>query len=212
MLGKSMSVNSINELDDSLFCLLFARQQIKMALTISLIVGTILNLINQGHLISTPEKINLVNIVLTYCVPYCVATISSALSTLKHQKKLQLIEKNKQICENNFLDYIANNTQRIDSIQSNQNENTSENIMLFINQFEAIQALISLQSIANNKAELDRVKALIMKRELGKSLPVLKDLVNQFANENTEQLGVNKDKVAVLSEQRVQLIEALKML
>ena len=85
----------IKESDDSLFCLLFARQQMKMALTISLIVGTILNLINQGHLISTPEKINLVNIILTYCVPYCVATISSTLSTLKHQKKLQLIEENK---------------------------------------------------------------------------------------------------------------------
>ena len=205
-------MKNLNESDDSLFCLLFAKPQMKMALIISLIVGTILNLINQGHLLTTPEKIKLINIVLTYCVPFCVATISSALSTLKHQKKLQLIEENKKICESNFLDYIAVNTQRIDSKTSNQTENTSEKIILFINQFKAIQELISLDSITNNKDELDKVKTLIAKGELAKALPDLKKLVNKFANENTEQLNINKDQTVVLSEQRAQLIEALKIL
>lgn len=194
--------------DDSLFCLLFAKPQMKMALIISLIVGSILNLINQGHLLSTPEKINLLNIVLTYCVPYCVATISSALSTLKHQKKLQLIEENKQICENNFLDYIADKTNQIDSIQSLQ----TENITLFIHQFEIIQELISLDSITSKKSELDKVKALIASADLAKALPVLKNLVNQFANENTKQLTMNKDQVTMLSKQRSLLIEALNTL
>ena len=198
--------------DDSLFCLLFAKPQMKMALIISLIVGSILNLINQGHLLSTPEKINLLNIVLTYCVPYCVATISSALSTLKHQKKLQLIEENKQICENNFLDYIADKTHQIDSIQNLQIENTVENITLFIHQFETIQELISLDSITNKKSELDKVKALIASADLAKALPVLKNLVNQFANENTKQLTMHKEQVTMLSKQRTLLIEALNTL
>ena len=194
--------------DDSLFCLLFAKPQMKMALIISLIVGSILNLINQGHLLSTPEKINLLNIVLTYCVPYCVATISSALSTLKHQKKLQLIEENKQICENNFLDYIADKTNQIDSIQNLK----TENITLFIHQFEIIQELISLDSITSKRSELDKVKALIASEDLAKALPVLKNLVNQFANENTKQLTMNKDQVTILSKQRSLLIEALNTL
>lgn len=202
----------IKESDDSLFYLLFAKPQMKMALIISLIVGTILNLINQGHLLTTPEKINLINIALTYCVPFCVATLSSVLSTIKHQKKLQLIEENKQICENDFLNYIATNVKRFDSIQSNQVQNTSENFVLFIKQFETLKELISLDSITSNKDELDKVKTLIAGGELVGALPELKKLVNQFANENTEQLSINKDQVAVLSEQRALLIEALKVL
>jgi len=205
-------VSVIKESDESLFCLLFARQQMKMALTISLIVGTILNLINQGHLISTPEKINLVNIVLTYCVPYCVATISSTLSTLKHQKKLQLIEENKQICENNFLDYISKNTQGFDSIKNHQDKNTTESVMRFISHFEAIGELISLPSITKNKSELDKIKALIEAGDVTVALPRLKKLVDQFASQNTEQLSINKNQVALLSEQRALLIEAFKVL
>jgi hypothetical protein len=39
-----------------------------------LIVGTILNLINQGDALFSGGHLNLTKIILTYAVPYCVAT------------------------------------------------------------------------------------------------------------------------------------------
>jgi hypothetical protein len=41
---------------------------------VALIVGTILNLINQGDVFLDDGKVNLAKIVLTYVVPCCVAT------------------------------------------------------------------------------------------------------------------------------------------
>ena len=38
------------------------------------IVGTVLNLINQGDVLWGGTELNLPKILLTYCVPYCVAT------------------------------------------------------------------------------------------------------------------------------------------
>ena len=60
----------------------FARRAdvIKRALKISLIVGTLLTAINHGpDLIEGSANLgNLVQILLTYCVPYAVSTYSSA--------------------------------------------------------------------------------------------------------------------------------------
>jgi hypothetical protein len=44
------------------------------SLLVALIVGTVLNLINQGEILFGDGKLNLTKIVLTYAVPYCVAT------------------------------------------------------------------------------------------------------------------------------------------
>jgi hypothetical protein len=41
---------------------------------VALIVGTILNLINQGDALFSGGLLNLTKIILTYAVPYCVAT------------------------------------------------------------------------------------------------------------------------------------------
>ena len=41
---------------------------------VALIVGTILNLINQGDALFSGGRLNLAKIILTYAVPYCVAT------------------------------------------------------------------------------------------------------------------------------------------
>jgi len=41
---------------------------------IALIVGTILNLINQGDSLFGEGSLNFVKIILTFAVPYCVAT------------------------------------------------------------------------------------------------------------------------------------------
>ncbi|MGD9711398.1 MAG: nitrate/nitrite transporter NrtS [Thermomicrobiales bacterium] len=41
---------------------------------VALIVGTILNLINQGDALFGDGRVNWAKIVLTFAVPYCVAT------------------------------------------------------------------------------------------------------------------------------------------
>jgi hypothetical protein len=41
---------------------------------VALIVGTILNLINQGDAVFTGAAIDLTKLLLTYLVPYCVST------------------------------------------------------------------------------------------------------------------------------------------
>ena len=46
----------------------------RRSLVIALIVGTILNLINQGDALFGAANLSMIKIVLTYAVPYCVAT------------------------------------------------------------------------------------------------------------------------------------------
>jgi hypothetical protein len=51
---------------------------------VALVVGTILNLINQGDALFGAGHLNLTKIILTFAVPYCVATygaVSFRLST-----------------------------------------------------------------------------------------------------------------------------------
>ncbi|MDE2229455.1 MAG: nitrate/nitrite transporter NrtS [Alphaproteobacteria bacterium] len=46
----------------------------RRSFVVALIVGTILNVINQGNTLLNDGNINLTKILLTYAVPYCVAT------------------------------------------------------------------------------------------------------------------------------------------
>lgn len=52
------------------------------ALKVAVIVGTILNLINQGDAIFGPKEIEILKVALTYCVPFCVS-LHGAMSALK---------------------------------------------------------------------------------------------------------------------------------
>ena len=53
------------------------------AIWIALIVGTILNLINQGDKIFGTEGVDVLKCILTYMVPYCVATYSAVMVASK---------------------------------------------------------------------------------------------------------------------------------
>ena len=44
------------------------------SLAAALVVGTILNLINQGDALFAGKRLDLLKVVLTYIVPYCVTT------------------------------------------------------------------------------------------------------------------------------------------
>ena len=46
----------------------------RRSLVVALIVGTILNLINQGDALVTGMPIHVAKLLLTYMVPYCVST------------------------------------------------------------------------------------------------------------------------------------------
>jgi hypothetical protein len=46
----------------------------RRSLLVALIVGTVLNLVNQGDALFGGGKLDLTKIVLTFAVPYCVAT------------------------------------------------------------------------------------------------------------------------------------------
>jgi methyl-accepting chemotaxis protein len=53
---------------------------VRRAAIIALIVGTILNLINQGDALLSDAEINGVKALLTYCVPFIVSLVSSWLT------------------------------------------------------------------------------------------------------------------------------------
>jgi hypothetical protein len=52
------------------------------SLWVALIVGTILNLVNQGDTLLAPGSINWFKVALTYCVPYAVCTYGAVSSQL----------------------------------------------------------------------------------------------------------------------------------
>lgn len=54
----------------------------RRSLVVALLVGTILNLINQGDAVFAGASIHLTKILLTYVVPYCVATYGAVSSRL----------------------------------------------------------------------------------------------------------------------------------
>jgi hypothetical protein len=58
----------------SLLSLAFSDGVPRTALVAALLVGSVLNLINQGDVLWGQAALNLPKMLLTYCVPYCVAT------------------------------------------------------------------------------------------------------------------------------------------
>lgn len=59
---------------------LFDTGILKEAVRVSAVVGTILNLVNQGPLAWKGEPISWVQLLLNYVVPFCVSTYSGARS------------------------------------------------------------------------------------------------------------------------------------
>lgn len=58
--------------------LLFCRKSYIRAMKISLIVGTLLTIINQGDMIIAGQTPVIWKVILTYLVPFCVSSYSSA--------------------------------------------------------------------------------------------------------------------------------------
>lgn len=54
----------------------------RRSLTVALVVGTVLNLINQGDAILAMGHVSWLKVALTYCVPYAVCTYGAVSSRL----------------------------------------------------------------------------------------------------------------------------------
>ncbi len=59
---------------------------VKRSLIIAAIVGTILNLINQGDVMDDMSEFELWKCMLTYLVPYCVSTYGAVSALIDNQK------------------------------------------------------------------------------------------------------------------------------
>ena len=59
------------------YCYAIRPAIIKRSLIVAVIVGTVLNMINQGDAIAGYSTFNLFKCILTYMVPFCVATYGS---------------------------------------------------------------------------------------------------------------------------------------
>lgn len=54
----------------------------RSALPIAFLVGTVLNLVNQGEIILAGDAVDWLRLLLNYLVPYCVASYSAAKNEL----------------------------------------------------------------------------------------------------------------------------------
>lgn len=56
------------------------------ALKVAIIVGLFLNVINQGTRLIDGDGVNWVQVVLNFCVPYCVASYSAARNEMRERR------------------------------------------------------------------------------------------------------------------------------
>lgn len=66
---------------------MFSPGQVQRSVITALLVGTLLNLINQGAALLALQGINLWQLILTYMVPYGVASVAGTMSTLQMQRE-----------------------------------------------------------------------------------------------------------------------------
>jgi hypothetical protein len=71
----------------SLAAIIFERGIVRRSLILAAIVGTILNVINQGDALFGGTHLVAWKIALTYCVPYCVATYGAVTARLDMMKR-----------------------------------------------------------------------------------------------------------------------------
>ena len=61
---------------------------IRRSLIVAVLVGTLLNLINQGDALLAGRAIDWAKVLLTFIVPYCVATYGAVSYRLRHEHEL----------------------------------------------------------------------------------------------------------------------------
>lgn len=72
---------------NDVLCTALTRPIVTNAIRIALVVGSVLNLINQGEALISWSGISWPHVALNFVVPYCVASYSAAKNQLNNSKK-----------------------------------------------------------------------------------------------------------------------------
>ena len=62
------------------------------SLYVAIVVGTILNIINQGDALVSGKPLDWLKIILTYAVPYCVCTYGAVSFQLQHSHRIKAVK------------------------------------------------------------------------------------------------------------------------
>ncbi|MAC48073.1 MAG: hypothetical protein CMI12_14685 [Oceanospirillum sp.] len=92
---------------------LFDAKIVAKSIKIALIVGTLLNLINQGNALWGAASFQVVPALLTYLVPFCVS-LFSAYSSLKHAYECQLEQQQNRASQSQPLEQIGSAVSRLE--------------------------------------------------------------------------------------------------
>jgi len=76
----------VNKPADSFLSIATRPAILKRSIIVAVIVGTILNLINQADVITGSAAFNLLKCLLTYLVPFCVSTYGSVTAIMEMQR------------------------------------------------------------------------------------------------------------------------------
>ncbi len=103
--------------------LAFSKAQLSRSAKTSLIVGTILNLINQGSVIFSGGEVELLKVLLTYAVPFGVATYAGTTTVLNHMRKVDCVKAEAE--RKKSTQYDTKGIQEISDIASNIVQNAT---------------------------------------------------------------------------------------
>jgi methyl-accepting chemotaxis protein len=113
--------------------LAFSSAQLIRSLKTSLVVGTVLNLINQGSAIFGDGEVSVLKILLTYAVPYGVATYAGTTTVLNHMRKVDCAKteaelKDESQCDEERLKEISDIASNIVHNATNVNKASKEKV------------------------------------------------------------------------------------
>jgi methyl-accepting chemotaxis protein len=154
---------------------LFSPEQIKRSLFISAIVGSILNIINQWQALIGSIDINVIQALLTYFVPFCVATISSAQTSRKCSLQYN------QYKENIIRELTSKNNMKTSIItQINEIVKRISNTALDVNAASK-QRLLFIEEVADSTRRSSNISNTLSKKA-EQSQKSLNNMDNAFNN------------------------------
>jgi len=185
------------------------------AITIALIVGTLLTIINQWEVLRTPELIDYIKASLTYITPFCVAMISATLSKLDHTHEQQNELHPSKMRKNNITDVnIHHDINEIDTglahislnaknvIQSSKIKfDFAREVMVLANNVTKDAKAIGTSAL-NSQANINHLKTAY--EEMNNQTNHLMDKSSHFSSSITELLSLNIRKERKLLSARIE--------
>lgn len=135
----------------------FCSAILKQSLLTSIIVGSVLNLINQGAVLWGDAQLNLTQLLLTYLVPYCVSTFSGVKTQRRLLKNVDdlcnEIHSNKQPDHKSITDELLLITQTITENATNVNSASKQRVSFVEDIAQTAQHACEVNQNLSAKAE-----------------------------------------------------------